>query len=97
MLLRAPPTTRWCFACPARPAPARRPGKASSKSSSTVRTAHAISAATTMLDFDTAQARLAAAGGHPSIAETCPLIQARGRVLAQTLFAALDQIGRAHV
>lgn len=43
-----------------------------------------------MLDFDTAQARLAAAGGHPSIAETCPLIQARGRVLAQTLFAALD-------
>ncbi|MDS1140608.1 molybdopterin molybdotransferase MoeA [Pusillimonas sp. SM2304] len=43
-----------------------------------------------MLDFDTAQARLAAAGGHPSITETCALNQASGRVLAQTLFATLD-------
>ncbi len=43
-----------------------------------------------MLDFDTAQARLAAAGGHPAITETCALGQARGRVLAQTLFATLD-------
>lgn len=43
-----------------------------------------------MLDFDTAQARLATAGGHPSITETCPLSHARGRVLAQTLFATLD-------
>ena len=43
-----------------------------------------------MLDFDLAQARLAAAGGHPSVTETCPLAQARGRVLAETLFATLD-------
>ncbi|MCC2594837.1 molybdopterin molybdotransferase MoeA [Pusillimonas sp. MFBS29] len=43
-----------------------------------------------MLDFDSAQSRLAAAGGHPSITENCPLVQARGRVLAQTLFATLD-------
>lgn len=43
-----------------------------------------------MLDFDSAQTRLAAAGGHPSVTETCPLTQARGRVLAQTLFATLD-------
>ncbi|NYT86852.1 gephyrin-like molybdotransferase Glp [Pollutimonas harenae] len=43
-----------------------------------------------MLDFDTAQAQLAAAGGHPSITEKCSLSQARGRVLAQTLFATLD-------
>lgn len=43
-----------------------------------------------MLDFDVAQSRLAAAGKPPSISETCTLQQARGRVLAQTLFATLD-------
>lgn len=43
-----------------------------------------------MLDFDVAQSRLAAAGKPPSISESCPLRQARGRVLAQTLFATLD-------
>lgn len=43
-----------------------------------------------MLDFDTAQGRLAAAGDHPTVTETCTLDQARGRVLAQTLFATLD-------
>lgn len=43
-----------------------------------------------MLDFDVAQSRLAAAGKPPSISESCPLHQARGRVLAQTLFATLD-------
>jgi len=43
-----------------------------------------------MLEFDDAQARLAAAGKPPSITETCPLHQAHGRVLAQTLFATLD-------
>ncbi len=43
-----------------------------------------------MLDFNTAQSRLAAAGTPPSISETCPLQQAHSRVLAQTLFATLD-------
>ena len=43
-----------------------------------------------LLDFDAAQARLAAAGKPPSISESCPLHQAQGRVLAQTLFATLD-------
>ncbi|MYN14918.1 molybdopterin molybdenumtransferase MoeA [Pusillimonas sp. TS35] len=43
-----------------------------------------------MLDFDDAQQRLAAAGGVPTITESCPLSQASGRVLAQTLFATLD-------
>lgn len=43
-----------------------------------------------MLDFDVAQSRLAAAGKPPSITESCLLMQARGRILAQTLFAALD-------
>ena len=43
-----------------------------------------------MLEFDVAQSRLAAAGKPPTITETCSLMQARGRVLAQTLFAALD-------
>lgn len=43
-----------------------------------------------MLDFDEAQSRLAAAGTPPNITETCPLHQARGRVLAQTLYATLD-------
>ncbi|MBP6020481.1 MAG: molybdopterin molybdotransferase MoeA [Burkholderiaceae bacterium] len=43
-----------------------------------------------MLDFDVAQARLASAGHPPAITEVCPLAQARGRVLAQTLFATLD-------
>jgi molybdopterin molybdotransferase len=43
-----------------------------------------------MLDFDVAQARLAAAGPSPAITESCPLNQAGGRVLAQTLFAALN-------
>src|SRR5690606_38383805 len=45
---------------------------------------------TTMLDFDVAQSRLSMAGNPPSITEACPLLQARGRVLAQTLFATLD-------
>ncbi|NYT66328.1 molybdopterin molybdotransferase MoeA [Alcaligenaceae bacterium] len=43
-----------------------------------------------MLDFDVAQARLASAGHPPTITEIIPLTQARGRVLAQTLFATLD-------
>lgn len=43
-----------------------------------------------MLDFDVAQARLAAAGQPPAITEVCPLTQAHGRVLAQTLFVTLD-------
>jgi molybdopterin molybdotransferase len=43
-----------------------------------------------MLDFDVAQSRLAAAGKPPSISESCTLNQARGRVLAQTLFATVD-------
>ncbi|HUG58645.1 MAG TPA: gephyrin-like molybdotransferase Glp [Candidimonas sp.] len=43
-----------------------------------------------MLDFDVAQSRLATAGNPPSNSESCPLHQARGRVLAQTLFATLD-------
>jgi molybdopterin molybdotransferase len=43
-----------------------------------------------MLDFDSAQSRLSTAGKPPAITETCPLHQARGRVLAQTLFATLD-------
>ncbi len=43
-----------------------------------------------MLDFDLAQSRLANAGTPPAITELCPLEQASGRVLAQTLFATLD-------
>ncbi len=43
-----------------------------------------------MLEFDEAQSRLAAAGTPPNITETCPLHQARGRVLARTLYATLD-------
>lgn len=43
-----------------------------------------------LLDFDAAQARLAAAGKPPNISESCPLHQAQGRILAQTLFATLD-------
>lgn len=43
-----------------------------------------------MLDFDIAQSRLAAAGPSPAITESCPLSQAGGRVLAQTLFAAVN-------
>jgi molybdopterin molybdotransferase len=43
-----------------------------------------------MLDFDTAQAQMARAGAHPITEESCPLEQACGRVLAQTLFATLD-------
>jgi len=43
-----------------------------------------------MLDFDTAQSRLASAATPPSIAEACALHEAHGRVLAQTLFATLD-------
>ncbi|TEA80204.1 gephyrin-like molybdotransferase Glp [Allopusillimonas ginsengisoli] len=43
-----------------------------------------------MLEFDDAQSRLAAAGTPPNITETCPLHQAHGRVLAQTLYATLD-------
>jgi molybdopterin molybdotransferase len=43
-----------------------------------------------MLDFDLAQTRLANAGTPPNITELCPLEQADGRVLAQTLFATLD-------
>ena len=43
-----------------------------------------------MLDFDTAQARLAAAGSRPASAENCPLTQVRGRVLAEDLSATLD-------
>lgn len=43
-----------------------------------------------LLDFDVAQLRLATAGKPPSISEGCPLQQAKGRVLAQTLFATLD-------
>lgn len=43
-----------------------------------------------MLEFDAAQSRLAAAGNPPSIAEVCPLAEARGRVLAQTVFATCD-------
>lgn len=43
-----------------------------------------------MLNFDVAQARLAAAGTPPSITEVCPLSQAHGRILSQTLFATLD-------
>ncbi|MGB3287854.1 MAG: gephyrin-like molybdotransferase Glp [Burkholderiaceae bacterium] len=43
-----------------------------------------------MLDFDSAQARLSTAGKPPAATETCPLHQAMGRVLAQTLVATLD-------
>lgn len=43
-----------------------------------------------MLDFDTAQEQLARAGTPPASQEICPLHAATGRVLAQTLFAALD-------
>lgn len=43
-----------------------------------------------MLEFDSAQAQLARAGSHPATEESCPLTQACGRVLAQTLFATLD-------
>lgn len=43
-----------------------------------------------MLDFDQAQAQLAAAVTPPNITETCALHEAEGRVLAQTLFATLD-------
>ncbi|UYO92996.1 gephyrin-like molybdotransferase Glp [Pollutimonas sp. M17] len=43
-----------------------------------------------MLDFDSAQTRLSTAGKPPAITEVCPLHQAAGRVLAQTLFATLD-------
>ncbi len=43
-----------------------------------------------MLDFDVAQSRLAVAGKPPSISESCTLHQAKGRVLAQTLFATVD-------
>lgn len=43
-----------------------------------------------MLNFDVAQARLAAAGTPPSITEVCPLSQAHGRILSQTLFVTLD-------
>src|SRR3546814_12859529 len=43
-----------------------------------------------MLDFNSAQARLATAGKPPAITEACPLHKAKGRVLAQTLFATLD-------
>jgi molybdopterin molybdotransferase len=43
-----------------------------------------------MLDFDVAQTQLAAAGNPPNITEACILDKARGRVLAQTLFATLD-------
>src|SRR5690606_27514760 len=50
----------------------------------------AILPAITMLDFDTAQEQLARAGTPPASQEICPLHAATGRVLAQTLFAALD-------
>lgn len=43
-----------------------------------------------MLEFDVAQSRLATAGSPPSIAEACPLAEARGRILAQTIFATSD-------
>ncbi len=43
-----------------------------------------------MLEFDEAQARMASAGTPPNITEVCPIRKARGRVLAQTLFASLD-------
>lgn len=43
-----------------------------------------------MLEFDEAQARMASAGSPPNITEVCPVHKARGRVLAQTLFATLD-------
>ena len=43
-----------------------------------------------MLDFDTAQLTLAQAGQPPTATELCPIHQAGGRVLAQTLFATLD-------
>lgn len=43
-----------------------------------------------MLDFDTAQSRLAQSGKRPEAAETCPLYRAAGRVLAQPVVATLD-------
>lgn len=43
-----------------------------------------------MLDFDSAQSRLAQAGKLPQDTETCPLREARGRVLAETILAAHD-------
>ncbi|MEO6984602.1 MAG: gephyrin-like molybdotransferase Glp [Paralcaligenes sp.] len=43
-----------------------------------------------MLDFDTAQSRLAQAGKRPESIETCPLYQATGRVLARPIVATLD-------
>lgn len=43
-----------------------------------------------MLDFDTAQARLAQAGKAPSRTEKCPLHLAAGRVLAHSVPARLD-------
>src|SRR5690606_44766 len=89
-LSREPPTIRWSSACRARPAPARPRGKASSATSWTAPIDPVISAPTTMLEFDVAQSRLATAGSPPSIAEACPLAEARGRILAQTIFATSD-------
>ena len=43
-----------------------------------------------MLDFDVAQARLAEAGTRPQTTEDCPLHEAAGRILAQSLDATLD-------
>lgn len=43
-----------------------------------------------MLDFDTAQQQLAAAGSPSGRTETCPLRQARGRVLAHDIVASVD-------
>src|SRR5690606_34956235 len=43
-----------------------------------------------MLDFDTAQARMAARGRAPDTHETLPLETLSGRVLAEDLIATLD-------
>jgi len=43
-----------------------------------------------MLEFDTAQSRLAAAGRAPDAVQACPLAQAAGRVLARDVAAAHD-------
>ncbi len=43
-----------------------------------------------MLDFDTAQQQLAAAGAPSGRTEHCPLHQARGRVLARDIIASID-------
>jgi len=43
-----------------------------------------------MLDFDTAQARLAAAGPTPTRAEPCAVAAARGRILAADVIATCD-------